>query len=240
MTTLPPPTPVDSPFAEPSPLPLTTWLSVLAALTVLATLRTLLLPVWPQAKPLPSPAVLEGVLERHGLRPSAMAGEPAVRNAEQALSPAVVLRLQDGEILRLRRGTMRRWEAFQLAAITRNVPELALKDRRLAAAGPGAPSALGKVKGGIAQQSCLVEGTTSSQSLGVTLEQLTGLVSKRPSSPQAFLAGLLGLRPMRTYDCVVISLQAPGGKEPSTATWLKVVSALTPSLSRASHGSPNL
>lgn len=240
MTSLPPATAVDSCSAEPSTFPLTTWLAVLSAFTVLATLRTLLLPPWPQAKPLPSPAVLEGALERNGLRSSPMAGEPAVRNAEQALSPSMVWRLQDGEILRLRRGAMRRWEAFQLAAITRNVPELALKGRRFAATDRSGPSALGKVKGGIAQQSCLVHGTTISQPIGVTLEQLSGLVSKRPNSPQALLAGLLGLRPMRIYDCVVISLQAPGGKEPSTATWLRVVSALAPSLSMASQQSPNL
>lgn len=236
---LPTPLVVDD-SRDPSPFPLKLWLSLLAAFTILATLRTILLPPWPSVKPLPSPVVLQAALERSGLRPSPLAGEPALRNAEQTLTPSQVWRLQDGQVLRLRGGAVRRWEAFQLAAITRNVPDLSLKGRRLAADGRSGPFALGQVKGGIAQQSCLVSGTSSTQPFGVTMEQLTGLQGQRPNPPQALLAGVLGLRPMRTYDCVVISLQAHGGKEPSPSTWFRVVSALTPSLSKATQESPSL
>jgi hypothetical protein len=139
---LPTPLVVDD-SRDPSPFPLKPWLSLLAAFTILATLRTILLPPWPSVKPLPSPVVLQAALERSGLRPSPLAGEPALRNAEQTLTPSQVWRLQDGQVLRLRGGAVRRWEAFQLAAITRNVPDLALKGRRLAAYGRSGPFALG-------------------------------------------------------------------------------------------------
>lgn len=225
---------------ELSPLPLTPWLAGLAALTALATLRTLILPPWPQANPLPSATVIQGALERSGLRPSAAKGEPAERNAERALSQELVWRLEDGQILRLRNGAMRRWESFQLAAITRNVPVLSLQARSLADAGQGVPIALGDVRGGRSRQACLVGGTTLSHPLGVTHAQLTGLLSQRVNPPREVLFTLLGLRPARTFGCVVISLQAPRGTEPSAATWQRVVSALTPTLSRAQWQSPGL
>ncbi|MCS5698229.1 hypothetical protein NZK32_04130 [Cyanobium sp. FGCU-52] len=147
-------------------------------------------------------------------------------------------RLEDGQTLRLRHAAMRRWESFQLAAITRNVPVLSLKRRSLAAAGQGVPSALGDVKGGWAQQSCLVTGTTSTHPFGVTHEQLTGLLRKRVNPPQEALMSLFGLRPPRTFGCVVISLQSSSGNEPSAATWQRVIASLSPILSRAKWQSP--
>ena len=223
-----------------SPLPLTPWLAGLAALTALATLRTLILPPWPQANPLPSATVIQAALERSGLRPSPANGEPVERNAERALSHELVWRLEDGQMLRLRQGAMRRWESFQLAALTRNVPVLSLQDRYLADAGQGVAIALGDVRGGRARQTCLVAGTTLPHPFGVTHAQLSGLLSQRLNPPREVLFTLFGLRPARTFGCVVISLQAPSGTEPSTATWNSVLSALTPILSRAQWQSPGL
>lgn len=235
-----PPAASGPPEAAPPPWPLTAWLSVLVAFTSLATLRSLLLPPWPRANPLPSPAAIEAELERHGLVVSAMVGEPALRNAEQALTPSLVWRLEDGQILRLRHGATRRYEAFQLAAITRNVPHLTLTNRTLEPPGEGIPAAMGTVKGGRSLQTCLVPRTRATQPFGVTLEQLTGLLMQRPNPPQSLLAGVVGLRPVRTYDCVVISLQAPGAAVPSSATWQTVVSSLAPILSEAQPESRNL
>ncbi len=222
-----------------SPLPLTPWLAGLAALTALATLRTLILPPWPQATPL-SATVIQAALERSGLRPSPAKGEPVKRNAERALSHELVWRLEDGQTLRLRRGDMRRWESIQLAAITRDVPVLSLNGRYLADAGQGVPIALGDVRGGRARQTCLVAGTTLPHPFGVTREQLSGLLSQQLNPPREVLFTLFGLRPPRTLGCVVISLQSPMGTEPSAATWQRVVSALTPILSRAQWQSPGL
>ena len=225
---------------EPSMLPLAPWLAGLAALTALATLRTLILPPWPQATPLSSAAVIQGALERNGLRPSLAIGQPPERNAERALSSELVWRLEDGQLLRLRRAAMRRWEAFQLADITMSVPTLALKRRSLATSGKGVPIALGEVKGGRSQQSCLVAGTRSIHPFGVTHEQLTELLKQRLNPPHEVFMSLLGLRPARTFDCVVISLQSPEGSNPSAATWKSVVTALTPVLSRDKWQSPGL
>lgn len=221
-----------------STLPLTPWLVGLAVLTGLATLRTLILPPWPQANPLPPASVIQSALARGGLRPSLANGQPPERNAERALSQELMWRLDDGQTLRLRFAAMRRWESFQLAAITRNVPVLSLKRRYLAASVQGIPIARGDVKSGRAQQSCLVADTTSTHPFGVTREQLTGLLTKRLNPPQEVLMGLFGVRPARTLGCVVISLQSSAGNEPSAATWQRVVSSLSPILSRAKLQSP--
>jgi len=220
------------------PLPLTPLLAGLAALTALATLRTLILPPWPQPTPLPSATVIQTALERSGLRLSLANGEPVERNAERALSHELVWRLEDGQMLRLRQGAMRRWQSFQLGAITRNVPVLSLQRRYLADAGQGVAIALGDVRGGRARQTCLVAGTTLPHPFGVTNAQLTGLLSRRLNPPREVLFTLFGLRPARSFGCVVISLQAPRGTEPSAATWQRVVSALTPILSRGQWQSP--
>ncbi len=225
----------------PSPLPLRPWLGGLAVFTALATLRTLVLPPWPHASPLPAAASLQAGLERAGLPAVVpLPPDPPRRDLERALSAGVGWRLADGQIVRLRRAEMRRWEAFQLAAITRDLRELALERRRVEVDSQGAPVAVGELKGGRALQTCLVPGTTVPQPMGVTQEHLSELVRRRPNPPPVVLAGLLGLRPMRSYDCVVISLQTPGGSRPSLATWERLVSALAPVMVVSRTGSPSL
>lgn len=214
---------------------------MLAGLTVLATLRTLLLPPSPQVAPLPAAATLQAALERGGLQGAVpLAPDPARRNSERALSPGMGWRLADGQILRLRHGSLRRWEAFQLAAITRDVPELALDKRLVQTDSQGAPIAVGALKGGRARQTCLVPRSSAPLPMGVTQEQLSEVVKLRPNPPTAVLAGILGLRPMRSYDCVVISLQASGGGNPSPATWERLVRALAPVVVVSPPGSPSL
>lgn len=214
-------------------------LAGLSLLTLLATLRTVLLPPWPRATPLPPEASLRASLNKAGLEARPLPAQPAVQQADRVLGESMVWQLGTGETLQLRHGAMRRWEDIQLAGLTRGLPELALQQRQLRNSG-GGPLAIGSVRSGQARQTCLVPGIAATQPLGVTYVQLTGLLSQRtiPLGPR--LANLLGWWQPQRYDCVLISLQGRGGQPPRADTWDRLLAGLVPILRETRTGSPNL
>ncbi|MEB3322161.1 MAG: hypothetical protein VKI81_05000 [Synechococcaceae cyanobacterium] len=132
------------------------------------------------------------------LRLEAAPAEGSAR-ASGALPPSVQLALT--------RLVARRPENLQVAALTRSDPELSLQDRRLLQQ-DGQELALGRIGESPALQACLVPDGRS----GITSWTLGRISGAPPRDRLDQLQRLLGLRPHRSYDCLLVTLRDTSGR----------------------------
>lgn len=186
----------------------------LCLVALAALFRQIVFPTWPRAS-LPSSALLprpmHDALTELNIRP----GE---RQKDWARSPTRVMAFVPDTTttqappgaaveLGLTRLVARRPDLLQVAALTRSDPRLSLRDRRLLQ-NEGQELALGFLDGNPALQSCLVPGGRS----GITAQTLEQIVGPPPHNSSDRLLRLLGLRPHRSYDCVLLSLRDTSGQ----------------------------
>jgi hypothetical protein len=213
-----------------SPSALRPFLGVLAALASLAALRSLVWPRWPSVRPLDG-AAIAGQLRAVGFEAVPLTPLPARRSSERTTSPGLSYGIGAGETLRVLRGRSRERLTFQAALLANADPALKLQQRQLLTGPP--PSALGQVAGSPVRQTCLVFGEGSSGGFGVDGEKLLTLVDQADVGRNHQLKALLGLRPSRSYECVLISVSGPKGGQPiSEGRWQRLLTTIRPALRR--------
>ncbi|QPN55838.1 hypothetical protein I1E95_11830 [Synechococcus sp. CBW1107] len=104
--------------------------------------------------------------------------------------------------LTLTRLVAREPDRLQVAELTRSDPALSLRSRRLLQ-DMGQEQALGTLGDDPTLQGCVVAGGSS----GITASSLGQISGPPPRDPGDRLQRLLGLRPHRTYACVLLSLR---------------------------------
>jgi hypothetical protein len=200
----------------------------LATLACLAALKSLVWPRWPAVAPLDRQSVSQS-LRAAGFDAVPIATLPARRSFERATSPLLGFGIGQGETLRLLRGSSRERIPFQAALLAASDPVLKLQNRQLLNSSP--PSALGKVGGASVRQTCLVIGQGSLGGYGVIDEQLWPLVDQVSSDRRRQLEAQLGLRSMRSYECVLISVSSQKGAAPiQESRWNRLLDAIRPAL----------
>ena len=214
--------------------PLRRTLLLLLPLAWVAAAQAALLPRWPRVADLPARAV-QRQLDVVAQAPVAMAQEPSWRSAELALSRLHRITLPQGLELEIQRMAVLQRPAFQLALATRpwtgGRRDLALGSARRVLA-----SALGHQANGPVQQrgqrrevhqTCLL-----AAGAGVTADQLTALSDQGSDQLPVVAARLLGLRPNRTWQCLMVSLSYRAGDRQALAAaavlWPRLLRALTP------------
>jgi hypothetical protein len=213
-----------------SPSALRPFLGVLAALASLAALGSLVWPRWPSVRPLDG-ASIAGQLRAGGFEAVPLTPLPARRSSERTTSPGLSYGIGAGETLRVLRGRSRERRSGQAAQRANPHPALKLQQRQLLTGPP--PSALGQVAGSPVRQTCLVIGEGSSGGFGVVDEQLWNLVDQADVGRNHQLKALLGLRPSRSYECVLISVSGPKGGQPiSEERWQRLLTTIRPALRR--------
>ena len=214
--------------------PLRLSLLLLLPLAAAAAAQAALLPRWPQAAPLPQ-ETLRRPLAALGQQGVISAVEPPWRSYELALSALYRIRLPQGLEVQLQRLEVRRRLDLQLATATRpwspGRRDLALGRRRRLL-----PAALGHQAEGTLQsrgqtlvlrQTCLLPAGA-----GVTAEQLTALADQATAGLPAVATRMLGLRPNRSWRCLMVSLSTRAGDAQASATaaalWPRLLRVLTP------------
>ncbi|MEB3350056.1 MAG: hypothetical protein VKO00_08560 [Cyanobacteriota bacterium] len=162
-----------------------------------------------------------------------MAPLPPQRSADRDRSVGLRWRLAEGDTLQLNNVAVRRWSDWQVAAFTAGVPALALRDRRLSHAWPGA--VLGNLQGHLALQTCLVPQRSGPALSAATREMLTATLKRDPLSPLQRLSILLGLRPAYRLSCTLVTLRAGRVLPSPPASWGVVLNALAAQLPLASR-----
>jgi hypothetical protein len=212
--------------------------SIMAVIASVAAIKAMIWPRWPVARPLDQQAMTKALNDANfdatQLNPLA-----AKRNAELATSAVIGYSLDDGLELRLMRGVARKRFNFQTAFLTTLHSELQLKQRNLSAAPP--PYAFGLIQKQPAFQTCLVQVQVdqASEAFGATGEELTILVDRAGQSKWSRLKSMIGLIPIRNYECVLIQAKSTKGLATSIerSTWLRILSILRSALHSESNKS---
>jgi len=210
--------------------------SILAVIASVAATKALIWPRWPVARPLDQQTMTKA-LNDAGLHATELKPLTAKRNAELATSAVIGYSLHDGLELRLMRGVARKRFNFQAAFLTTLHPDLQIKQRNLSAGLP--PYAFGSIQKQPALQTCLVQDDQASEAFGVTGEELTILIDRKVQPEWSRLKSIIGLRPIRNYECILI--QAKNTKSLATSiertTWLRLLGILRFSLHSESNKS---
>lgn len=207
------------------------WYGTLAIAAALLATQAIVLPRWPSVpRPLPAEQ-LEAALRVAQLLPeSAALAAPwtAKRSYELATTAPVVLPLRGGFELTLMGGRVRQRFNFQATAIGRDHPSLHLGQRRLIDL--PVPTARGLTQDRPTLQTCLITGPGLDEPFGVTREQLTAIADRQAVGSVAAMERVIGLKPIRTYACTLISLRGPKGTPPSDRLWQQVLGLVKPVL----------
>lgn len=184
-------------------------LGALCALSAAALFRQVVVPPWPRAS-MPSASTLPLPA---GYQPQERGQRAGERRPDWARSRTLRIDLVPigasagavpGETLQLdlARLVARRHAGLQVAELTRSDRALSLQDRRLVR-GKGGELALGRIDHDPALQACVVPGGQT----GITAHTLGQISGPPPRDALDKLQRLLGLRPHRSYECVLVSLR---------------------------------
>jgi hypothetical protein len=205
----------------------------LVVIATVAATKAMIWPRWPMAQPLEQDVITEA-LTKGRFKISPLKPLAAKRDAELATSSALGYSLDNVLELRLMRGVARRRFNFQTAFLTKEHPELQLKQRHLS---PGIPAyAIGFAQKQPSVQTCLVGGDEANKAFGVTREELPSLVDQMSKTKWSGPKSILGLQPNRDYQCIVIQAKTTDGSAISInrAKWLHLLSVLQSALQKES------
>lgn len=205
------------------PARLQIWLSILSAVAAFACMRALLLPPWPHAEIL-RPERIQSVLSRAGLDPRPLRSQPMIQAEGLGFSSLLAWRLPDASEVSLAFVHVRRRDDFQVAWITRDVPQLSLRQRRLDDPQPGVVS--GTIHGRAVYQTCLVMQGAEPAVPGVTARSLAAAVDRQPRTAFDALRSLAGFSRNRELRCLLVTLQSPTAQSPQVQTWHMLFSTL--------------
>jgi hypothetical protein len=118
---------------------------------------------------------------------------------------------------------------FQLAAATKDLPSLKMRNRRLSQLGDD-QVAIGTINSRLALQTCL----TAAGTAAVT-ESAFAVAQQPPANARQQVERVLGLRPNRRTDCVFVTISSTregsvAGEEPTPASLKRIYSNLRPQL----------
>jgi hypothetical protein len=186
-------------------------LGLIAVVCVGANLQAILLPRWPRANLPPM-----GPLSLKGYQVSSEPSLPGSATSDLAISSTARFRLVPGSsiggngdkapdrVINLQMAMLvpRGLRSFQVAAATKDRPDLRLEQRRILFS-EGNELAVGLIKGRTALQTCL----TRSGSTAVTQEALGRVESQQPPlTLKQQMARIIGLRLNRNPHCLLITV----------------------------------
>ena len=210
--------------------------SVLAVIASVAATKALIWPRWPVALPLDQQAMTKA-LNDAGLHATPLKPLTAKRNAELATSAVIGYSLDNGIELRLMRSVARKRLNFEIAFLTTLHSDLQIKQSSLSTSSP--PYVFGLIQKQPAFQTCLVQENQAAEAFGATGEQLTQLVDSASKSRWSSLKSIIGLKPIRNYECILIQAKKTKGVGTSIdrSTWLNILGLLRSALHSASSKS---
>lgn len=204
------------------------WLGLAAIASIGATLQVVFWPRWPSAT-LPSTDGLE--LPGYTLKPEA--GSEAKRTSALAISPTTRYRLVASEAaatrpspltLQLAMLSPRTLVGFQLAHATKERPNWKMGQRTLQKLGND-ELALGPINNRSSLQTCLTAAET-----GAVTEAAFAAAQQPPANLRQQLERVVGLRPNRRTDCVLVTITSAGSEQSNPAALISVYEDLRPQL----------
>lgn len=207
----------------PNPLHLQIWLSLLCILAASTAVRSLFFPRWPLASPLIPVPLSQAVMDANPkLLPfSSLAPQ---RSFDRSLSTVLRWRFVGGHQLSLLHVAVRQRENYNLFAITKDHTEISLGSRRQHPFLKDTDS--GTVLNRQALQTCLVLGSyhrASPATSGATLAYLSDLQSRETKN---ILLSLLGIKPLHTYQCLLVTLTSLSSRPVDTQLWQRLLPRL--------------
>ena len=208
---------------------LRTWLGIVAAGSLVSLLQVMVWPRWPSAS-LPS---TYGLLLT-GFTLTSKDGFEGSQRSHLAMSPIHRYRItpEDAEanaaspleLLQIAMLSPRRLGDFQLAVATKDQPSLKMSNRRLQRLGDD-ELAIGSIKNNTSLQTCL----TAAGPAAVSKEAFSAL-DQPPANAGEQLERVLGLRPNRRTDCVLLTLSSSDSKQKSVESLIGIYKQLRPQL----------
>lgn len=180
------------------------WLGLAAAGCIGATLQVVFWPRWPSAT-LPNTSRLN--LKGYTLKPEK--GTEGTRTSALAISPTVSYRLVATQqaagrpsplTLQLAMLSPRTHVGFQLARATKDRPHWKMRERTLQQVNND-ELALGRIDNRMSLQTCLTAADT-----GAVTEAAFAAAQQPPANPRQQLERVVGLRPNRRTDCVLVTI----------------------------------
>lgn len=189
-------------------------LGVLCVVSGAALLRQIVLPPWPRASrpspsalPLPAGYQLKELGAGPGERQRQWARSGTRRFALVPHSTSPGAAAGSSLELTLTRLVARDHDGLQVAELTRGDPGLSLRNRRLLME-RGQEVAVGRIDDHPALQACLLPHGRS----GITSSTLGRISGGPPRDPIDRLQRLLGVRPHRSYTCLLVTLRDSSGQ----------------------------
>ena len=145
-----------------------------------------------------------------------------------ASSPQLGWALEGRRELWLTSLNVRRWTDFQLAFFSKEMPNIALKNRKLDVPMPGVASGL--LQGRPAFQTCLVPTAAPPATPAITQHYLVSAVNRQPSSIMERIVSLLGFGKPRELRCLLVTLQSTSAAPLSSSSLQEVLLPLQQSV----------
>lgn len=205
-----------------------TWPGIVATGSLASLLQVMVWPRWPSASlPSTSDLVLTGfTLTSNGNLKGSF-------SSDLAMSPIHRYRIAPEDIdanapppvqLQIAMLSPRRLGEFQLAAATKDQPSLKMSNRRLQRLGDD-QLAIGSIKNNRSLQTCL----TAAGTAAVSKEAFSAL-DQPPANAGEQLERVLGLRPNRRTECVLVTLSSSDSKRASVESMIGIYKQLRPQL----------
>lgn len=204
------------------------WLGLAAAGCIGATLQVVFWPRWPSAT---LPATSHLTLKGYTLKPEK--GSEGKRTSALAISPSVNYRLVATErtaarpsplTLQLAMLSPRTQVGFQLARATEDRPLWKMSQRTLRQV-DNDELALGRINNRMSIQTCLTAAET-----GAVTEAAFAAAQQPPANARQQLERVVGLRPNRRTDCVLVTITNASSEQPDVAALIGIFRDLRPQL----------
>lgn len=200
----------------------------LALFACLAATKAMIWPKWPRAQSLPKDQILMG-LQKTGLDIKPLPSKSKYRSADLATSEILEVTVNGYYKLSTYSAKAKERFNFQSAFLTSKQPSLKLSNRQIRF-DANSVSAWGLIKGNYVVQSCLVPGYKFPKGSGVTRDQLTNLIDIK-FQKNSQLMPLIGVAPVRNYECVIVSVQNNRGAESvDTKLWRTILDSISKSI----------
>lgn len=200
------------------------WYFGISMLASVVVIKAVAFPEWPKAKPLDKAHVTES-LKKSGLMPFKNNVLPGIRNYEYASSPTLVFSSTNGFELRLIRAQVRQRLNLNLTFITSQ--ESNLKVVRPIEYGDTPNSIKGSIMNNPTIQTCYVEGSGFPNGFSTHADKLTKLVDHRSDGILSVIQRIIGLKPNRTYECILVTLTSKKGEPINLYQWHKILKIIS-------------
>ena len=202
--------------------------SILAVVSSLAVIQSMLFPRWPQASRISSDKLSHFILSfaSNGNPMSPTIISPDHSDFNISHSPIVSFKIDSYTDLLLTNVQVRDRADFSLSFITDSIKSLKLNPSAIKSKQPSSWLSE-QTKAGTTYQSCFVSGNSSPSKFGVVQDQLS-LAADQVISVEGNLGlkRFLGLSPSRRYQCILVTLKTTLPRQQSSQLWLDLLNKL--------------